>query len=117
MLARAFSVLLIWLGVFASGSLAVAQGTAPPLDTTPPSTFNVFYPEQRPLGDCVGTLQRPNCGSEARGGWAQYTIAVLMVGGLTFIGWRVVRLARRTSASRKQVATTVPDGGGGDRGP
>ena len=117
MLARAFSILLIWLGVFAGGSLAVAQGDTTPPATAPPSTFNVFYPEERPLSDCLGSLERPNCGSEARGGWAQYTIAVLMVGGLAFIGWRIVRLARRTSASRRQVATTVPDGGGGDRGP
>ena len=56
MLARAFSILLIWLGVFAGGSLAVAQGDTTPPVTAPPSTFNVFYPEERPLSDCLGSL-------------------------------------------------------------
>ena len=113
MLLRAFSILLIWIGVFAGGSLATAGGSEPP-DTPPPSTFNEFYPEDRPLSDCLGSLPKPNCGSESRGGWAQYTIAVLMLGGLTFIGWRIVRLAR--SSPRHPVPDPTPEPDANDRG-
>jgi hypothetical protein len=116
-LLRAFSILLIWLGVFAGGSLATASAGDEPPDTPPPSTFNEFYPEERPLGDCLGSLPKPNCGSDARGGWAQYAIAVLMLGGLSFIGWRIVRLVRRSPGNRTPETATVPDDGGGEREP
>lgn len=98
--ARAFSILLIWLGAFAGGATVAAQGDPTPPDTPPPSTFNEFYPEQRALGDCLSSLPKPNCGSEARGGWAQYSIAIALVAGLGFIGWRVVRSARRSGEPR-----------------
>jgi hypothetical protein len=108
-LLRAFSILLIWLGAFAGGNLVVAGGEPP--DTPPPSTFNEFYPEERPLGDCLGSLPKPNCGSDARGGWPQYAIAVLMLGGLSFIGWRIVHLVRRSPGNRVPDAPNVPERG------
>lgn len=92
-------------------------------DTTRP-TVNEFFPEDRPLGDCLSSLPKPDCGSEARGGWAQTAVLLAIVAGLAFIAWRVVagsRRARRGSAStvtpRTRDATTVPDGDGGDPAP
>ncbi|MAT05168.1 MAG: hypothetical protein CL424_09010, partial [Acidimicrobiaceae bacterium] len=94
--ARAFSILLIWLlliwlAAFVGGATVAAQGEPAPPDAPPPSTFNVFYPEERPLGDCLSSLPKPNCGSDARGGWPQYSIALALAAGIGFIGWRVVR--------------------------
>ena len=76
-------------------SRAVTAAGSEPTPTPPPSTFNVFYPEERPLTDCLGALQRPNCGSEARGGWAQAAVFAALVAGLGFIGWRIMRIVRR----------------------
>lgn len=117
MLERAFSILLVSLAVFAGSATVAAQGEPEPIETPPPSTFNVFYPEERALSDCLSSLPKPNCGSEARGGWAQYSIAIAMVAGLGFIGWRVFRSARRSAVPRTPDATTVPDGRGGDPAP
>lgn len=91
-------------------------------DTTRPTT-NEFLPAERPLGDCLSSLPKPDCGSEARGGWAQTAVFAAIVAGLAFIAWRVVagsRRARRPDGGSAAVtpgtrdATTVPDGDGGD---
>lgn len=117
MLARAFSILLVSLACLVGGATVAAQGEPAPPETPPPSTFNVFYPEERALSDCLSSVPKPNCGSEARGGWAQYSIAIALVAGLGFIGWRIVRSARRSGAPRTPDATSVPDAPGGDPAP
>lgn len=66
---------------------------------------NVFLPEDANVTDCVGTLDRPNCGSKAKGGWRQYlTLAVLAV-GLGFIGWRIAKGIRQRDAVMNDVGT------------
>ena len=90
----AISAIALSVLVPGTGGDVVAAGSEPN-PTPPPSTFNVFYPEERPLTDCLGALQRPNCGSEARGGWAQAAVFGALVLGLGFIGWRVIRNVRR----------------------
>jgi hypothetical protein len=86
-------------------------------DTTRP-TINEFMPQERALSDCLGALPKPNCGSEARGGWAQTTVFVALLGGLAFIAWRIVAASRRARAAsvstdRTPDATTVPGDDGG----
>ena len=40
---------------------------------------NVFTPDAQNVTSCVGTLERPDCGSKSKGGWRMYlTFAVLM---------------------------------------
>lgn len=56
---------------------------------------NEFLPEDKNLSDCVGLVERPGCGSDARGGWQMVLAFAVMAGGLTFIGWRIVRGLRR----------------------
>lgn len=63
--------------------------------TPPPDTINEFIPENRNLGDCLGTLQRPGCGSEASGGWRQGLIFFAMLTGLLVIAARIIFSARR----------------------
>ena len=107
----------------AGGALAAPwHGSAEPVtvdDHTTRPTLNEFYPEQRPLSECLSSLPKPDCGSEARGGWAQTTVFVALLVGLAFIAWRIVAGARRargspiTSGARGR--TTVPDDDGGPR--
>jgi hypothetical protein len=64
-------------------------------DDVPVDTANPFLPDSADLTACVGTLQRPGCGSRERGGWHQYLVAIAMIGGLVIIfgrvGWGVAR--------------------------
>lgn len=142
---RAFATvaaaLVVLLGPPASaGAAGAAHAPAPALvstlddgtvpdDTTGP-TFNEFLPEERPLSDCLGALQRPNCGSEARGGWGQTAVFVAILAGLAFIAWRIVATSRRARGQAAGAgggagdvtqgtpdATSAPDGAGGDPAP
>lgn len=88
-----------------------AQATTPPVEPTPPTTTDIvvdeanpFLPENRDLSDCVGSLQRPGCGSEARGGWHQNLVAIIMVAGLLIVFGRVAWGVRR---SQKNMAITT----------
>ncbi len=96
-------MLLLWLAVLPGGAALAGTPGEPPA-TPPPSTFNVFYPEERPLSDCLSAVPKPGCGSEARGGWRQATIFGLIIGAFGFIVWRVVRSARSNTATNRQSA-------------
>lgn len=99
-LAVACVVGLLWFGTSSGAAAtnlptaATAVSTVPPVDTT-----NPFLPQDANLGDCLSSLPRPDCGSAARGGFAQWSVLVVLVAGLAFIGWRVVRGARRNAAA------------------
>jgi hypothetical protein len=66
---------------------------------------NPFLPETRDLTDCVGTLERPGCGSESRGGWRQNAVAIVMIAGLVLVFGRIAWGVRR---GQKNAAVT-PD--------
>jgi hypothetical protein len=74
----------------------VAAATAPP-DPGPPAT-NDFIPEDQNLSDCVGTLQRPDCGSTGKGDWHSYLAFGVLLAGMGFIGWRIVVGVRQRDA-------------------
>jgi hypothetical protein len=77
-------------------------------DDTPPITVNPFLPDDRGISECISAVPKPGCGSEERGGWHQQLVFLALVGGLAFIGWRIVAGARRNSranAARLQTAT------------
>ena len=81
-----------------SGPAPVAVDTTPATtvpEPAPEATDNPFIPENANLGDCVSSLPRPECGSEARGGVGQWLVLGALVAGLGFIGWRVSRGMRR----------------------
>jgi hypothetical protein len=86
------------------------ESATPDDDTTRP-TINEFLPQERSLGECISALPKPGCGSEARGGWRQTVVLLVVLAGLAFIAWRIVRAARRARVSRTPDPTTVPDGG------
>ena len=75
---------------------AFAATTVPtPTDDITVDTANPFLPENQDLTACVGTLQRPGCGSAERGGWHQNLVAVAMIGGLLIVFGRVAWGVRR----------------------
>jgi MYXO-CTERM domain-containing protein len=76
----------------------VTASSAPPPDP-PPVTVSDFYPENADLSECLGFVQRPGCGSEARGGPGQTMAFLALAAGLAFVFWRVsvgVRKNRRS---------------------
>jgi hypothetical protein len=92
-----------------------ASATAPPVEPTVPATVpdeivvdeaNPFLPENRDLTECIGMLQRPGCGSEARGGWHQNAVAIVMIAGLLLVFGRVAWGVRR---SQKRIAASAPE--------
>jgi len=82
-------------GPRAAVDVAALAATSPD-DTTPTAvTINEFFPEDRSLGDCISSLPRPDCGSDARGGWRQTLVFVAILAGLAFIAWRIVAQSRK----------------------
>ena len=59
---------------------------------------NDFMPQEANLSDCLGSLPRPGCGSDARGGWRQYLTMGVLSAGLAFVGWRIARGVRARDA-------------------
>jgi hypothetical protein len=49
---------------------------------------NDFLPN-RNISDCVGTMERPNCGSRTKGGYQMYATFAALLLGMAFIGWRI----------------------------
>jgi hypothetical protein len=94
--------------VVLAGTPAAATAEPPSPSPEPPATVvdNEFIPEDQNLSDCVSALPRPECGSEARGGWRQGLIFGLIVVAGAFIAWRIVRSLRRRDDTRG-----VPPGG------
>jgi hypothetical protein len=58
---------------------------------------NQFLPD-RDIGDCVGTLERPNCGSAEKGTMGTYLTFAVLIAGLGFIFWRISVSVRRRDA-------------------
>jgi hypothetical protein len=75
---------------------AAAQSTTTTVDAGTSGTAtdgvgeNVFLPEGN-LSDCVGALERPNCGSAAKGTKGTYMVFAVLILGLAFIFWRIAR--------------------------
>ena len=72
---------------------------SPEATTSPNGTDNQFLPARENVSDCIGTVERPNCGSEAKGGWQMYLAFGFLIAGMSFIGWRVVRSVRARDAA------------------
>lgn len=69
---------------------------------------NPYIPEDANIGDCVSSLPRPDCGSEARGGFHELlTFGVLMM-GMAFIGWRIFRSVRKRDRAAAAAAGRPP---------
>ena len=87
------------LTIAGGGQTAAASSDSQP----PPTTDNVFIPNNRDIGECITAVPKPGCGSEARSDWHQGLVLGLMVAGLVFVGWRIVRGVRRREAKPNDI--------------
>lgn len=83
--------------------VAAAEAAPPSNDEIVVDTTNPFLPADRDLTECVGSVERPGCGSQSRGGWHQNLVAIAMVSGLFLVFGRVVWAVRR---SQKHASTS-----------
>lgn len=88
----------------AAKAAQTATSTTAPTTGTGGIGDNVFLPEAHDVSDCVSTNELPNCGSKDKGGWHMYLVMLVLVLGVAFIAWRVVRLVRRRDAIVNDIA-------------
>ena len=69
---------------------------------------NEFIPD-RNISDCVGTLERPNCGSAKKGTMGTYLTFAVLIAGLAFIFWRISIGVRQRDAAVNGPANTPSD--------
>lgn len=77
-----------------ANSVSLEAGEAP----APATEINVFTPEDANVSSCVGTMERPDCGSKSKGGWRMYLTFAVLMSGMGFIGWRIARSIRQRDA-------------------
>lgn len=58
---------------------------------------NPFIPD-RNISDCVGTNERPNCGSAQKGGRGTWLTFVALILGVGFVMWRISVGVRKRDA-------------------
>jgi hypothetical protein len=108
----AFLIMLLGSVITADpGSFAFAASSEP-APPAPPVTVSDFYPEDSNLSDCIGLVERPGCGSEARGGWRQALVFVVLAAGVALIIWRIsvgVRRNRSTPPGDEPPPDRSPD--------
>jgi hypothetical protein len=67
-----------------------------------PPVANDLLPERNDLTNCVGTVERANCGSSARADGHTYLVFLALALGMAFIGWRITRGIRARDRSPLQ---------------
>jgi hypothetical protein len=94
----------------AADSTTVRDIVAATPDDTPPITANPFLPQDRGLGECISAVPKPGCSSEARGGGHQQLVLLALVGGLAFIGWRIIHGVRSGRRQLTQSGSQAAEG-------
>jgi hypothetical protein len=81
---------------------ASRQTATTTIDAPAPTVTNDLLPEQNDLTNCVGTVERANCGSSARADGHTYLVFLALALGMGFIGWRIARGVRARDTSQLQ---------------
>jgi hypothetical protein len=89
-------------------SAAAPPTTEAPVSTVPTSTINEFIPEEQQITDCISAAPKPGCGSKARSDWHQWMVFIALVGGMVFVGWRIVAGLRRQRHEPKPHQSATP---------
>jgi hypothetical protein len=87
-----------------ANSVDTSTGTDTADTNTADTAGNVFIPEDQNISSCVGTLERPDCGSKSKGGWRMYLTFAVLIAGLSFVGWRIVKGVRSNGAATNGAA-------------
>jgi hypothetical protein len=124
-LARPFAVLTVSFVVGIGSLLAGCSGQNPyqaaesansaattlPAAIAPDGTSNIgsndFLPDAN-ASSCIGAVERPDCGSKSKGGWRMYLTFAVLIGGMSFVGWRVVRSVRARDAVVNDIDEGTP---------
>lgn len=88
-------------GAAAHERAAAAPRTVPP-PTVPdngPVATNDLLPND--VNNCVGTVERANCGSKARADGHTYLVFGILAIGMAFIAWRISRGVRARDSARQ----------------
>ncbi|MEP7046264.1 MAG: hypothetical protein ABI949_06290 [Ilumatobacteraceae bacterium] len=93
---RLWRILVVALLLMAASPSLHAVASTPP--NAPPVT-NDLLPENNDVTNCVGTVERANCGSKARADGHTYLVFLALAAGLTFIGWRIARGVKARDAA------------------
>ena len=95
-----------------SSATSVATGTG--------TEENVFLPEEQNLGDCIGLVDKPDCGSKEKGGTGTYLTFAVLIAGLGVIFWRISKSIRQrdavVNAPAAPAAPSRPPADGNDDG-
>lgn len=83
-----------------ASTVSASTDTTQPPTTQPPLIDNDFLPEDANLSDCVGFVERPGCGSEARGGLQMTLIFLALATGLGIIFWRITVGVKKNRANQ-----------------
>jgi len=78
--------------------------TSVPTGDAPDTTANEFLPENQNVTNCIGAVERPNCGSNSKGGWRLTLTFAILIAGMGFIGWRVARSVRARDTALNDTA-------------
>jgi hypothetical protein len=78
----------------AASSTTVLNGNVDASGNGPQTTDNSFIPD-RNVSDCVGTNERPNCGSTSKGGVGMWLTFGALILGVGFVMWRISVSVRR----------------------
>jgi hypothetical protein len=95
-------VVVIAMPVATAAMVTAAQATVPPpteSSSSGPTATNDLLPENNNVDDCVGTVERANCGSRTRADGHTYLVFLALALGLGFIGWRIARGVRARDAA------------------
>lgn len=92
---------LATLGVSCADGPPPIRRSSDPVPTAAPatSTTNDFFPAERNLSDCSPAVERPGCGSTAKGGWRMTLVFIVLLAGIAVIIGRIaVATVRRGRA-------------------
>ena len=64
---------------------------------------NDLLPENNDINNCIGTAERPNCGSKSRADGHTYLVFLALAAGMSFIGWRIARGVKARDKSNPAV--------------
>ena len=63
---------------------------------------NDFIPADQNLTDCVGTLEKPDCGSNRKDDLNMYLTFGVLMGGMALIGWRIAVAVRQRDRAQEE---------------
>lgn len=81
-------------GGCADGPPPISRAPATSTTLFPTVSTNDFHPDGQDLSSCGPGVERPGCGSKAKGGWRMALVFAALMLGIAVVATAVVRSAR-----------------------